>query len=211
MPAEDSFDEVMARLAAGDQQAAARVFHRFAHRLVALAGARLSARLRAKVDPEDVAQSVFKSFFRRHAEGEFHFKGWDSLWGLLTMMTVRKCQRLFARYRTAKRDVAAEVPAGADDTAEFAALTREPSAAEVLILGELVETLLTGLGERDCAMVSLALQGYHPAEIAGEIGVSERTVYRVLEGLRERLQPDADPGGPAGSSPADLPPPPGPP
>jgi RNA polymerase sigma-70 factor (ECF subfamily) len=189
MSAEEPFDDVMARLAAGDQDAAARVFRRFAHRLVSLAGARLSARLRGKVDAEDVAQSVFKSFFRRHAEGEFRFTGWDGLWGLLTLMTVRKCQRLFARYRTAKRDVAAELPAGAGGTAAFAALAREPSAAEVLILGELVENLLHGLAERDGAMVSLALQGYDPAEIAAETGASERTVYRVLAVLRGQLRP----------------------
>jgi hypothetical protein len=73
MSADDSFRDVMARLAAGDQDAAARVFHRFAHRLVALAGARLGENLRRKLDPEDVLQSVFRSCFSRHGGGEFSF------------------------------------------------------------------------------------------------------------------------------------------
>lgn len=186
MPTDESFDDVMARLAAGDQEAAARVFHRFAHRLVSLAGARMSESLRRKLDPEDVAQSVFRSFFSRHAEGEYRFTGWDSLWALLAMMTVRKCNRMFAHYRTAKRNVAAEAPA--DDAVELTALTREPSAAEVLLLGELIEGLVKGLNERDCAVVSLALQGHDPTEIAAASGVTKRTVYRILEGLRARLQ-----------------------
>jgi hypothetical protein len=30
-----------------------------------------------------VLQSVYRSFFLRHAEGEFAFTGWDGLWALL--------------------------------------------------------------------------------------------------------------------------------
>jgi len=54
-----SFAELLARLQAGDDAAATRVFHRYAHRLIARARSRLDARLRAKVDPEDVVQYVF--------------------------------------------------------------------------------------------------------------------------------------------------------
>ena len=86
-----SFDGVMADLRAGDQAAAAAVFRRFATRLAGLAGAKLDARLRGKVDPDDVLQSVYRSFFGRHAAGQFDFDGWDGLWSLLTTITVRKC------------------------------------------------------------------------------------------------------------------------
>jgi hypothetical protein len=54
----------------GDAGAAAPVFQRFAGRLIAPARSRLGDRLRAKVDPDDVVQSVYKSFFLRHANGE---------------------------------------------------------------------------------------------------------------------------------------------
>ena len=40
---------------------------------------------------EDVMASVFKSFFRRHAEAPFDLSSWDSLWSLLTLITLRKC------------------------------------------------------------------------------------------------------------------------
>jgi RNA polymerase sigma-70 factor (ECF subfamily) len=204
MSADDSFRDVMARLAAGDHDAAARVFHRFAHRLASLAGVRLGESLRRKLDPEDVLQSVFRSFFSRCAGGEFSFTGWDSLWALLAVMTVRKCNRLHAHYRTAKRNIAAEEPGAADEAIDLAALSREPSAAEVVLLGELMKELLNGRSQRDCVIVSLALQGHDPAEIAAEVGVATRTVYRVLEGVRARLQckgegesPAADPGDPS--------------
>src|ERR1700722_4305434 len=65
MAADDSFGLLMGGLQGGDAEAAGALFHRFAQRLIALARQRLEPRLRSKVDPEDILQSVFKSFFRR--------------------------------------------------------------------------------------------------------------------------------------------------
>src|SRR5690242_9456367 len=58
---EPSFADLMARLRAGDDAAAAALFQRFATRLIALARGRLDGLVRRKVDPEDVVQSVFRS------------------------------------------------------------------------------------------------------------------------------------------------------
>ena len=70
MPQSESFDDVMGRLRAGDQSAAAtEIFQRFARRLIGLARTRLDDRVRSKVDAEDVLQSVFRSFFVRQAVG----------------------------------------------------------------------------------------------------------------------------------------------
>ena len=54
-------------------------------------------------------QSVFKSFFRRHAEGQFDLSGWDSLWALLTVITLRKSGHKAKEYLAACRDVRREV------------------------------------------------------------------------------------------------------
>jgi RNA polymerase sigma-70 factor (ECF subfamily) len=98
MSPESSFADLMARLRAGDRDASALVFERFTRRLIGLARAHLDARLRQKVDPEDVLQSAYKSFFIRHARGEFDIDGWDGLWALLTVITVRKCSRVRERF-----------------------------------------------------------------------------------------------------------------
>lgn len=182
-----SFDDVMARLRAGDEAAAAKVFDRFANRLIALARARLDARLRQKLDPEDVLQSVYRSFFARHAGGQFAFDGWDGLWALLTLMTVRKCARAAEWYATGSRDVSAELSPAGGERAGPALLARDPRPEEVVMLTELVEGLLRGLGERDRGIVALALQGYTPADIVSETGIPERTVYRALERARGSL------------------------
>ena len=61
-----------------------RVFRQFANRLIGLAHAHLDTALRQKVGPEDVAQSVFRSFFRRQADQPYDLESWDGLWSLLS-------------------------------------------------------------------------------------------------------------------------------
>src|SRR5437870_434016 len=91
MPPDPDFRQIMERLGRGDPEAAREVFRRFARRLVGLARQRLDARLRQKLDPEDVVQSVFRSFFSRQAGGQFDLDDWDGVWALLTLITLRKC------------------------------------------------------------------------------------------------------------------------
>ena len=82
----------MEQLRAGESAAAAQVFDRFAQRLIGLARNRLSLQLRQKVDPEDIAQSVFKSFFRKQGQESFTIEDWNDLWGLLVTMTLGPLQ-----------------------------------------------------------------------------------------------------------------------
>jgi RNA polymerase sigma-70 factor (ECF subfamily) len=186
-----SFDDVIARLRAGDSDAATEVFQRFAQRLIALARTRLDSRLRQKVDPEDVLQSVYKSFFLRHAEGQFELEDWDSLWSLLTLITVRKCHRWTEYFHTAGRDVRAEVPptlADDESVCNWEAPARQPTPEQAALLAELVEELLRDLEPREREVVTLALQGYTAAEISAQLRRPERTVYRILTRVKKRLQ-----------------------
>src|SRR5438477_5807330 len=111
MPNEPSFDDLMARLRVGDNDAATQVFHRFANRLIELARRRLDPQIRQKLDPEDVLQSVFRSFFVHQAAGEITgLESWDNLWSLLVVITLRKCGRRVEYFHTASRDVQREKP-----------------------------------------------------------------------------------------------------
>ena len=61
------------------------VFERFSRRLIGLARVHLDERFQHKVDPEDVVQSVYKSFLIRYGDGALAAEGWEGLWGLLTL------------------------------------------------------------------------------------------------------------------------------
>jgi RNA polymerase sigma-70 factor (ECF subfamily) len=190
MPGDGSFEDLMARLRSGDDAAAAAVFDRFAQRLLALARRRLDRLLRPKVDPEDVLQSVYRSFFRRHAEGQYDLESWDGLWGMLTVITLRKCGRSARRFRSACRDVQREVslPPPGTDAAGFEAGGREPTPSEAARLTETLEQVMRDLTPRERVILVLSLQGYSSSEISDQVGRTERTVQRVLERVRRRLE-----------------------
>ena len=83
MSPDESFDALMARLRARDEAAASLVWDRYVRQLISLARSHLNTLVRRKVDPDEVVQSVFRSFFLRQAAGQFDLTGWDGLWGLL--------------------------------------------------------------------------------------------------------------------------------
>jgi RNA polymerase sigma factor (sigma-70 family) len=190
MTPDSSFDALLSRLRQGDREAEALVFERFALRLIGLARAHLGRRLRGKEDPEDVMQSVFKSFFRMHREAALGLHGWDDLWSLLAVIALRKCGHRIAYYLAARRDVRRERAAAQGDEArrDWEALAREPTPQEAAMLDETVEELLRPLEERDRQVVAMTLQGYTRKEIGEELHCTERTVYRVLARLRRQMK-----------------------
>jgi len=191
MTALDSFDEMIDRLRAHDEDAAREVFRRFANRLIGLSHSRLDKHLRQKVDAEDVIQSVFRSFFIRQAKGQFELENWDGLWSLLVRITLRKCGQKARVFHAECRDVGQEIPlAGSDDESRDSgkAIARNPTPQEAASLVETVEHVLSGLDERRRQMVVLRLQGYTVLEISQEVGCTERTVHRVLGKVRDSLR-----------------------
>src|SRR6478609_9512740 len=104
----ESFERLMARLRSGEDAAAREVFERFAGRLVALARGRFNQLLARKVDPEDVVQSAFKSFFVRHREGTLDVGDGRGLWNLLTLITLRKCADRAEYFLADRRNAARE-------------------------------------------------------------------------------------------------------
>ncbi|OAI41666.1 hypothetical protein AYO40_02720 [Planctomycetaceae bacterium SCGC AG-212-D15] len=180
-----SLSRLVEGVCAGSPEAARELFERYSRRLTRLAGQHLSRRLAARLDAEDVVQSVFRTLFRRGARGEFQIDSTSALWRLLVTITVRKARAQARRHTAAARSVAAEASAAADLAAE---LGREPGPEETAVFVEQFTTLLRGLPDWYARVVELRLQGESVADIASELGVSRQTVYRALDLLRQRLE-----------------------
>jgi RNA polymerase sigma-70 factor (ECF subfamily) len=191
MADEPNVAEVMDRLRNGDQQAATDVFHRFLKRLIGLARSRLDVNIQRKVAPEDIAQSAFQSFFRRQRAGELDIASWDNLWSLLAVITIHKCGHQIRYYRAGRRDVNQEQSAlrfSEDSAAGWQAVAQEPTPSHAMRLTESVEELMQGLDAREGQILILSLQGATVDEISQEAACSQRTVRRVLEHVRSRLE-----------------------
>jgi RNA polymerase sigma-70 factor (ECF subfamily) len=190
MTPEESFRSLMARLRAGENDAAAQLFNRFATQLAALARGRLDK----QADAEDVMQSVFLKFFLRLKQ-DAEPRNWDDSWHLLTILTVHECNR---RNRPPSAEVSrcdlgvegfcGEGGDGADGTDVWGVPDRAPTPEEAAVLTDKVRKLLRQLEPRYHQAVILRLQGRSCADIAQEAGLSERTVYRILQRVREELQ-----------------------
>jgi RNA polymerase sigma-70 factor (ECF subfamily) len=111
---------------------------------------------------------------------------------VLTLITLRKCADRAAYYGAEKRDVGREVAGPADAEAPAAAelaLDREPRPDEASVLAETVEGLFRAVedpDERD--ILELSLQGHSAAEISERLGRAERSVRRLRERVRKRLE-----------------------
>jgi RNA polymerase sigma-70 factor (ECF subfamily) len=199
MSADSQFTDLMARLRAGDERAeaaAAEIFNRFAGRLIGLAARHLDERLRQKVGPEDVMQSVLKSFFVRQAAGQYDLADWDGLWSMLVVITLRKCGHKAEHFRAACRDVGREQALADEDSARsWEAVSREPTPSQAALLAEAVRQALAALeDERERTVLELSLHGLSVPEISAQVGRSERTVQRVLTRVRKRLERLRDEG-----------------
>jgi RNA polymerase sigma-70 factor (ECF subfamily) len=192
MAEHQSFDDLMARLRTGNNDAASQVFNRFANRLIELARRRLDPQIRRKLDPEDVLQSVFRTFFAHHAAGEItDLQGWDNLWALLVVITLRKCGKRIKYFYSASRDVQREVSgplSGADGGVDAGTSSDEPTPSEAAMMNETLEHLMNAFEGRHRQILALSLQGYTTREISSEVGCTERTAFRVLKRVKEMLE-----------------------
>ena len=72
-PADDR--ALVAAFKAGSESAARELFDKYCERLMKLARRRIGQRMTSRIDPEDVLQSAFRSFFGRVKNDEFSFHG----------------------------------------------------------------------------------------------------------------------------------------
>jgi len=185
-----TFIDLMRRLEAGNQEAAAEVFQLYAHRLIALARKQLDARFRAVLSGSDVAQEVLNSFFRRQAQDPYDVESESVLWGLLAEIALRKCgkwnRHFAARKRGGGRSLSLQI--GDDDGAAWDVADSGPTPADAAVLAETVAELYQGLKENEHAICELRLQNYQVREIAARLNLTEETVSRKLRRIKDKLQ-----------------------
>jgi RNA polymerase sigma-70 factor, ECF subfamily len=191
VPASDD-RSLLDRVRAGDEDAARQLYEHYVHRLLHLARNRISQRLAHRFDPEDVVQSVFRSFFHRVQHGTMTVAE-DDLGKFLVGVTVRKTLRKIAFHTAAKRNPAVE--AGSTDAVELGlarCLDLEPSPeATVAFLDEL-EHFFRRLNAEDREILELRLHGYTNEEIAERLGTYDRRVRRAMEHVRALAAEMAD-------------------
>lgn len=185
-------DDLIAGLRAGDPAAMARFVREYGPTIERFADRKLAGPLRRRVDAEDVAQSVCRTFVMRAQRGEFQLEEGGDLWRLLCAITVAKVREQARFHGRQKRGVTGEqhfdsvTPDGSPRVPEAAG--RLPSPDAEAAFAEQFQQLVGGLESEEQRIVELKLAGHTNQEAADQIGCSERTVRRLMKRLQTRLE-----------------------
>ena len=188
---DESSIELLQRWKDGDENAASQLFERYVNRLCSLARTRLSQRMQRRVEPEDVVQSAFRSFFREAGNDRYALESSGDLWKLLAAITINKIHGQVEFHTAQKRGIYAEESfAGTASTLGLRpqALAEEPTPSDAAAVIEELQNVLKGLDPLRRQILELALQNKDENEISETVQRSGRTVRRTLAEIRENLQ-----------------------
>ncbi len=176
---------LLRRFRGGQPDAATALYLRYAQRLRALAAGQCGAELAPRLDPDDIVQSVFRTFFRRAARGQYDVPEGDDLWKLFLVIALHKIRSTAAFHRAARRDVratAGDLPAAAAGQRLAA-----PDDTALATLRLVIDELLDALPPSMRPIVELRVEGHAVDEIALRTGRSRRSVERALQEFRAKL------------------------
>ncbi|MEL6104463.1 MAG: sigma-70 family RNA polymerase sigma factor [Planctomycetota bacterium] len=177
MPSEnDEFDLQM--LVAGEHQCSTEVVVTFSDRLLRLASSRMPERMQARVDPADVVQSAFRSFFTKHRRDGLDFAETEDVWRLLAAITFHKVQHAIRYHSRKVRDVRRDVIGHEQIQATESG---SPTASSLSIMEDTLRAILRELPATHQQVLQLRLEGHSIDEIATKLDVSTRTVNRGLK------------------------------
>lgn len=199
-PYEDSSSDISVRLfkelVNGDDDAARKIFDRYVLQLLSFAQVRLSSVLQSRIDPEDIVQSAYRSFFRKAREEGLALKRNGDLWRILAAFTLNKTKSYIEKELAEKRSPLREER----DNFWLAAVRRDPSPEETASLIEQVTLFIEQLKPRDRRILELRLRGESIDEISMELAhpdpesklpsvhVSHATIRRVLRDSKSALE-----------------------
>lgn len=187
----DQSRRLLERLRSDDEQAAKELFDLYLHRLLALVRSKLSKKLARRLDPEDVVQSAYRSFFSGARRGKYVHERSGDLWRLLAAITLHRLAKKVELHRAARRNVLTEQSARGPGSTSYhiapEALAAAPSPAEAAALVDEVEFWMRDLDGPQRQMLEMRLVGHTLEEIAAALCRSERTVRRLFEKLRGQM------------------------
>ena len=181
--AEKTFAELFDRLRAGDDQAAWDLVETYGPHVMRAIRRTLSQELRGKFDSDDFAQAVWASFFSA-LDQLGGMKQPQQLVGLLTTMARNKVvDEIRRRVQTQKYAIRREQPMVQSPDGETGFLSRDPRPSQMAIARERWIQMLHDQPEHYRQVMRLRLMGRTQRSIAVRLGLSEKTVHRVLEAL----------------------------
>ncbi len=182
-----SFHELMDRARDGDERAAQIIYEQYQPHIIKIARRFLASRVRSKFDPDDAAQLVWKSFFRRKDGLMAGVENPSQLMALLGAMARNKATDENRKRTTAKFGVDREQPL--NESASDTIRRSHETPSKFAVANETYRHMKDGRSERDQQILDLRVSSESLEEIAEKLCISERTVRRVIKSLADEVEP----------------------
>jgi len=185
--------DFLRRIQQGDQAAARELLQRYEPEVRLVVRRQLPRLLRSRFDSLDFLQSVWGSFFRRMRDAPTDFEDSRHLVAFLARAAKNKVIDEYRRAASLKNDMHREEPLWTDGDRPREVADPIDSPSEVAQAHEAFDRLNALVPRERRTMLELKAQGLSSKDIGDRLGVSERTVQRVLEDLRRRMESEWEP------------------
>ena len=175
------------RIQAGDDDAARELLTRYEAEVRLVVRRQLPRLLRSRFDSLDFLQSVWGSFFHRIKTTPTEFDDGRHLVAFLARAAKNKVIDEYRRAGSQKGDMRREEPLWTEGDRPKDLAAQIETASQVAEAHEAFGKLRDLVPEERRALLELKAAGLSSREIGEKLGISERTVQRVLEDLRRRV------------------------
>lgn len=179
---------LLRRIHNGDDEAARELLNRYESKVRLVVRRQLPRLLRSRFDSIDFLQSVWGSFFQRIRTGPNDLFEETNLVAFLAWAARNKVIDEYRRAATQRNDIRRESPLRSDEFGGQHAVGGGETPSQVAEAREMYGRLSELLPEHRRDILELKAQGYSSREIGTRLGISERTVQRILEDLRTRAR-----------------------
>jgi RNA polymerase sigma factor (sigma-70 family) len=180
--------DFLKRIQAGDEGAARELLQRFEAEVRLVVRRQLPRLLRSRFDSLDFLQSVWGSFFRRMRTAPTEFEDSRHLVAFLARAAKNKVIDEYRRSASRKHDMHREEPLWVDGHRPKDVPDSVDSPSEIAQAHEVFGRLRELVPEEKRSILEMKAEGLSSKDIGERLGISERTVQRVLEDLRKRME-----------------------
>jgi RNA polymerase sigma-70 factor (ECF subfamily) len=189
---DSDISELIARAKSGDDAAIREFLSRFEQEVRTMVRSRLPRTLRSRFDSMDFVQSVWQSFFTNLRDRSQDFENIKHLRGFLAGVARNKVYEEHRKLtKTKKHAIAREerlyVRRGCREVPRDV-VSPEPTPSKAVQASERLAQLTAGCSPLEIEVITLRHGGMTFQEIALRTGVHERSVRRIIELARSRME-----------------------
>jgi RNA polymerase sigma factor (sigma-70 family) len=186
MPENCEFQELISKIRAGDQDAAAELIQTYESEIRRIARCRLTdPNLRRVLDSMDICQSVLANFFVRAGVGQFEIETPEKLLTLLVTMANNKIRDRARQLKAKRRDQRRNVTQGMEAMRGVA--NGDATASRIVAGKELLEKVQQHLSDEERFLAEQRAQGRPWAELAVELGTSAEALRKQFSRAIDRV------------------------